>query len=254
MLLPSLLLALSVGHPGPDGATLLRQVNATHRGTWWTTLVFEQRSSWPGQPGRAEERWYESMDRPGKLRIDMERRDSAVGHMIFRNDSLYQALPGRPPAPGRAFVHPLLVLLHDIHVGDIEASIAKLTTLGFDLATTDTTTWEGVPVTIVGARAGDSGKPQFWLDTGRGVVVRIMQPGAKGVSDTRIMGFTDTGHGLVERRIEFRSNDVLQMVEEYTWVRTGDRLPASVFDPGTTEWPDWIEGPRGSAASETTNH
>jgi hypothetical protein len=254
MLLPSLLLALSVGHPGPDGATLLRQVNATHRGTWWTTLVFEQRSSWPGQPGRAEERWYESMNRPGRLRIDMERHDSAVGWMIFRNDSLYQALPDRPRAPGRAFVHPLLVLLHDIHVGDIEVSIAKLRTLGFDLATTDTTSWDGHPVTVVGARAGDNSRPQFWLDTERGVVVRILQPGAQGVSDTRIADFSDTGHGLVERRIEFRSNGVLQMVEEYTWVRTGDRLPEGVFDPAATERPSWIQGPRGSAASGTTNH
>ncbi|MEO8478405.1 MAG: hypothetical protein ABI542_02140 [Gemmatimonadota bacterium] len=241
MLIITLALALAAtgGGPRPDGAALLRQMNAEHRGGWWTTLIFEQRSTWPGTPGRPEETWYESMSRPGKLRIDIVRQDSSVGGMVFRNDTLYQFGPGRA-AVGRPLVHALLVLLHDVHVGDPDSVVAKLRAQGFDLGATDSTTWNGMPITIVGAAMGDSTKPQFWVDTDRMIVVRVMQPSRIGtVSDTRVTEFSKVGPGWVERRIEFWVGGTLQMLEEYTWVKTGVELPASVFDPAATSWPEW---------------
>lgn len=242
MLLATLALALAatgVG-PVPDGEALLRQMNAAHRDAWWKTLIFEQRSTWPSTPGRPEETWYETMLRPGNLRIDIVRHDSAVGGMVFRNDTLYQFGSGRA-AVGRPLVHALLVLLHDVHVGDPDAVVAKLQSQGFDLGTTDSTTWNGMPITIVGAEVGDSTKSQFWVDTDRMVVVRVMQPGRNGaVSDTRVTAFSKVGPGWVERRIEFWGGGVLQMLEEYTWIKTGVALPETVFDPAATAWPAWV--------------
>lgn len=242
MLLATLALVLTASGmgPSPDGEALLRQMNALHRSDWWTTLIFEQRSTWPGTPGRPEETWYESMSRPGSLRIDMVRHDSAVGGMVFRSDTLYQFGPGQALVR-RPLVHALLVLLHDVHVGNPDQVVNKLRGQHFDLGTTDSTTWNGMPITIVGAMVGDSTKPQFWVDTDRMVVVRVMQPTRNGaVNDTRITEYSDTGHGLVERRIEFWSGGVLGMVEEYTWVKTGVDLPESVFDPAATGWPAWV--------------
>ena len=163
LLLPAILLSLAtpIGPSPADGEALLREINAAHRATWFRSFVFVQRTTYPGQPGRPDETWYETMARPGFLRIDMEHGDSAIGRMIFRNDSLYQAAPGQPARGGRPMVHALLVLLHDIHVGDIDAAIGKLKAQGFDLATTGTTTWEGQAVTIEVADGWERGDVCF---------------------------------------------------------------------------------------------
>lgn len=223
------------------GEALLRQVSQAHRGQWWTALTFVQRTTWPGT-ARVEETWYETMDRPGKLRLDFERRDSMVGGALFRNDSLYQwGVGGTPAGPPRALVHPLMVLLHDIHVGPIEASIEKLRGLGFDLTKSSTAMWEGKSVAVVGASAGDTTSAQFWIDPERLVVVRILQPTANGGrNDTQIGKFSEGGPGLVEREINFFTNGRQTLKEEYLWIRTGVTLDPAIFEPGNTAVPAWI--------------
>lgn len=234
VLSPSLLAA-------QGGEALLRQLNTAHRGSWWTTLTFVQRSTWPGT-NKPEETWYETMDRPGNLRIDIERHDSMVGGMLFRNDSMYQwGVGGAPVGQPTALVHPLMVLLHDIHVGPIDASIAKLKGLGFDLSKTATATWQGTPVTVVGAAAGDSTSKQFWIDPARQVVVRIIQTNPNGSrSDIHVGRFSEGGPGLVEREIRFHTNGRLGMLEEYTWIKTGERIDPAVFLPGNIATPAWV--------------
>ena len=233
LLAPSLLAA-------QGGEALLRQVSAAHRGKWWTTLTFVQRTTWPGT-NRAEETWYETMDRPGNLRLDFERNDSMVGGVLFRNDSIYQWGVGGAPTGQRALVHPLLVLLHDLHVGPIDAQIEKLRGLRFDLSKSSTAMWEGKSVAVVGATAGDTTSAQFWIDPERLVVVRIIQPMANGGRrDTHIGKFSDGGPGLVEREINFFTNGTHDMKEEYIWIKTGVTLDPALFTPGNTATPAWV--------------
>lgn len=243
MLLPLLMaLALPLPGPAPDGEALLRQMNAAHRDAWFNSMIFVQRTTWPAQPQRPEETWYETMVRPGHLRIDIERGGALVGGMIFRDDTLRQFAAGQLQGQPRPLVHHLLVLLHDIHIApSADGAIAKLTGLGFDLATTHETSWNGSPVVVVGAAAGDTTSSQFWVDTERLVVVRVIQRGGGGaIADTHIGGFTSEGGGLVERELRFHTNGVLGMVEEYTWVRTEVTIDPSVFDPAHLEPPAWI--------------
>ncbi len=228
-----------------DGEALLRRINAAHKATWWTTLTFVQRSTWPGG-SQPEETWYESMDRPGKLRIDREKGGAIFQSVIFRNDSLYVIVNGAA-RPGRPLVHSLLVLLHDIHVGDIDASIAKLRNEGFDLSKAHADRWEGRAVTVVGAAAGDTTSSQFWVDDAQQVVVRLIQTRPDGSrEDTRIGAFQSQGPaGLAESDIRFYKNGALDMHEEYAQIKTGVALPASVFDPAHPALPDWVVQTRG---------
>jgi hypothetical protein len=241
----ALALAILLGAPpaaqAQDGVALLREINAAHRGRWWTTLTFVQRTTWPGTP-RPEETWYETMHRPGLLRIDIERRDSIVGGILFRNDSIYQwGAGGAPQGQPRAMVHPLMVLLHDIHVGSVDAQVAKLRGLGFDLGKRHRGSWQGHPVEIVGALAGDSTSAQFWVDPSRLVVVRIIQSSPNGArTDIHIGKFSEGGPGLVEREIDFFANGNPGLKEEYTWIRTGVTIPEAVFVPGNTALPAWV--------------
>jgi hypothetical protein len=227
------------GSGAEDGEALLRRINAAHRSDWFRSLVFVQRTTFPGTT-RPEETWYETMLRPGFLRIDVEREGAMVQRTLFRNDSLYQ-WNGAEQVASRPLLHPLLLLLHDLHVGDADTVIRKLRTIGFDLATTSAATWEGRPVIVVGATAGDTTTRQFWVDAERLVVVRTLQRGANGaLSDVRIGRYSTEGAALVEREITFHTNGRPTMVEEYTWVRTGVAIPAEVFLPGSSELPSWI--------------
>jgi hypothetical protein len=232
-------LAISLTFHAEDGEALLRRMNAAHRSTWFKSLVFVQRTTWPGTE-RPEETWYETMQRPGFLRLDMEREGQLVGRSIFRADSVYQEMEGRPPV-ARTLLHPLLLLLHDIHVGNADSVIAKVRTLGFDLTRTGEATWDGEKVITVGAATGDSTSRQFWVDPARLVVVRMIQPAANGaLSDTRVGRFSRDGDALVEREITFLTNGRVTLVEEYTWIRTGATIPAAVFDPASRGLPAWI--------------
>lgn len=244
MLLAALALASSLAAVGPDdGEALLRRMNAEHRGSWFRTFIFVQRTTYPAQPERPEETWYETMQRPGFLRIDIERAGAMTGGMIFRNDSVYQFADGAVRV-ARPQVHYLLILAHDIHVApSAEPAIAKLRALGFDLGTTHETRWQGRPVIVVGAAAGDTTSSQFWIDAERLILLRVLQtnPANGARSDVQVSGFTMEGPAAVERDIKFFTNGVLGMHEEYTWVRTGVPLDPAVFDPahvGTL--PGWI--------------
>ncbi len=223
-----------------DGEALLRRINAAHRDGWFRTFVFVQRTTYPGTT-RPVETWYETMRRPGFLRIDVEREGAIVQRTLFRNDSLYQ-WNGAERVAARPLLHPLLLLLHDVHVGDADTVIGKLRTLGFDLSRTSTATWEGRPVVVVGAAPGDTTSRQFWVDAERLVVVRTLQTTASGaLSDVRIGGFSREGSALVEREITFLSNGRPTLVEEYTWVRTGTVIPDRELLPESSALPAWVE-------------
>jgi hypothetical protein len=234
------LAALAMLVTAPDsGEALLRRMNAEHRPGWFTSLVFVQHTTYPGTT-RAPETWYETMVRPGRLRIDIEREGTIASTMIFRDDTLHQVANGALRS-SQPLVHSLLLLLHDIHVGDANAVITKLRGQGFDLSRTHAATWEGRPVVVVGAEPGDTTSAQFWVDPARLVVVRVVQAGPGGAhNDTRIGKFSAHGPALLEREITFLTNGAPRMVEEYTWVRTGDAIPPEVFDPGHPAMPAWI--------------
>lgn len=238
----------------PDsGESLLRRMNAEHRGSWFTSLVFVQHTTYPGT-SRAPETWYETMVRPGRLRIDIEREGQIAATMIFRNDTLHQ-LAGGVLRGSQPLVHSLLLLLHDIHVGDPDAVITRLRAQGFDLGRTHGTTWDGRPVVVVGAAAGDTTSAQFWVDPARLVVVRVIQSGPGGAhNDTRVGKFSTHGGALLEREITFLTNGAPRMVEEYTWVRPGETIPDAVFDPAHPGLPAWIATYKAATATKPTAH
>lgn len=246
LLLLAALTAVCIWLPTPhadDGEALLRRINAAHRPRWFRSLQFVQRTTYP-ESQRPVEWWYESMLRPGLLRIDIERDGKMVGRTPFRSDSMYQWSDGRPPI-ARAVVDPLLVLLHDIHVANIDEPLAKLRGLGFDLSRTDRRQWQGRPVIVIGATSGDTTSRQVWIDDGLQVVVRVLQPAANGaMSETRMSGFETRADGAVERRIEFLTAGRVTMLEEYTWINTGATMDDGIFDPAHEALPSWVDARR----------
>jgi hypothetical protein len=242
--LPITAIALaSLLHGTPsDGREIVRAAQARYAGKWFTTMTFVQKTTFPTRtttaPGGLVQTWYETMQLPGMLRIDLAPASAGNG-MLFRNDSLYQ-FSGGAVRGSRAMKHSMLILLHDIHVVPAETTIQNLTGLGFDLAKTHETTWNGVPVLVVGALAGDTTSKQFWFEKERLLLVRLIEPGAGGGMDAHFGGYTKHGGAWVESIIKIHQGGRLNQLEEYQDVRTNVPVDASIFDPSRLVLPSWV--------------
>jgi hypothetical protein len=230
------LLLLQLASPAlPDGAAVIRSAHARYEGKWFTTMTFVQKTTFPG---RGLQTWYEAMQLPGTLRIDIAPASRGQG-MIFRNDSLYRFAGGKAQ-PGQPLKHSMLILLHDIHVVSPEATIANLSGLGFDLSKTHETTWQGVPVIVVGAEPGDTTSKQFWFEKERLLLVRLIEPNGGGGMDAHFGDYTRHGTAWIEGTIKVHQGGTLVQLEEYTDIRTGVQHESGLFDPSHLGTPTWI--------------
>ncbi|HXE56941.1 MAG TPA: hypothetical protein VNK43_02980 [Gemmatimonadales bacterium] len=225
--------------PAPtDGIELIRQMRARYEGKWYRTLTFVQTTTLPN--GRVQT-WYEAAEMPGKLRIDLGTPDS-MNTLIFRNDSVYQFRGGKP-AGSTALIHPLLLLGFDVYFLSPDETVRKLGELGFDLSKIREDRWQGRPVYVVGAEAGDLKTPQFWVDRERLVFVRLLQPSKQDpavVEEIQFNGYRPLGGGWIETEVVFLRDGKLWMKEEYGDIREGMSFEPTLFDPGAWHRPGWV--------------
>lgn len=219
---------------GEEVVRLMREKGSAHA---YRALTFVQKTSYPDRP---QETWYESMQNPGLLRIDVAPVGSRT--LLFRNDSLYQFRNGTL-ARASAYVHPLMVLLTDVYALPAERTIARIKALGFDLARTHETTYQGRPVYVVGAAPGDTVSPQFWVDTQQFTMLRLVQKsGAGGTSraETIVTKHEQIGKALVETSMYFTVDGKEMQREDYTEVTVNPTLDPAIFDPAKNLIPSWI--------------
>ena len=116
--------------------------------------------------------------------------------------------------------------------------------MGFDLTKSRDDVFNGKPVTVIGAGAGDSTSSQFWIEKDRQLVVRILekerQPGA-GPSDTRVLNYAKAGKGWVEQEIVFYQGGKMQQRELYNEIKADAPLDDSIFQPVPANVPSWIK-------------
>jgi hypothetical protein len=251
VVVPHLLAALLLGYPlpaartpepppYPDGKALVRAMNDRYRGKWYKTLTFVQTTTLT-KPEPHQETWYEAARIPGMLRIDIAPVDSG-NTIVFRNDTVYRFQQGKL-LRSRPFVHPLMVLGFDVYADKPETTVAKLATLGFDLSKIREDVWQGRPVLVVGADAGDSSTTQFWVDRERLVFVRMIQPapdGSGAITETQFNRYQPLGKGWVSIEVVFAVNGEVVGKEEYADVKEGMKLPDELFDPERYDAPAWI--------------
>ena len=239
MVLSILALLGALAGPAPqDGEALIRQMHDRYAGKWYRTLTFVQKTT---HEDGSIETWYEALQFPGLLRIDIAPIDSS-NVLLFRHDSIY-VIRGGQNRPARPLVHPLMVLGFDVYFDPPETTIGKLKGLGFDLSTMREDTWQGRPVYVVGAAAGDTTSNQFWVDKERLVFVRSLQPGQGGaIMETQFNKYQRLGEGWVSPEVLFYRNGVIVTREEYSDMRGDVPLPASLFDTKYAQ-PEWVTKP-----------
>ncbi len=231
--------ALLAGGPAPkNGEELIREMHQRYAGKWYTTLTFVQKTTLP--EGRIQT-WYEAAQFPGRLRIDIAPLDSGKA-IIFRNDTIYNVQAGKADA-GRALIHPLMVLGFDVYVDPVEATIGKLKALRFDLTKLRTDTWQGKPVYVVGADAGDTKSPQFWIDQDNLLFVRMLRPTQNGgASETQFNKYVRLGNTWIAPEVLFFVNGQVGQKEEYSDMKVGMTFEPTLFDPAKFRKAEWITG------------
>ena len=225
--------------PPKNGQELLAQMRQRYAGKWYRTLTFTQKTTLPG--GKVET-WYEALELPGKLRIDVAPLDSMKA-LLFRNDSLYELEQGKVK-DSAAFVHPLMVLGFDVYEDPVAKTVAKLQGLNYDLSKLHRTTWQGRPTYVVGAEPGDTASPQFWIDAERLYFVRSFEPSKKNpaiINETRFEKYIPLAGGWLEMEVLFLANGEQRVKEEYSNPKANPRLDPAIFNPSPWKAPGWIK-------------
>jgi hypothetical protein len=164
--------------------------------------------------------------------------------MLFRNDSIYRYANGELNL-SRPLMHPLLILGFDVYGQPPEKTIAALSGLGYDLDKVHAGSWQGRPVWIVGATAGDSTSRQFWVDQERLVFVRSLGPHPQkpGVTtEVQFNKYVALGKGWIETEVLFLEGGAITLREEYRDLKADPTPPLAdaIFAPGAYTAPGWI--------------
>jgi hypothetical protein len=222
-----------------NGEELIAQMRDRYAGKWYRTLTFIQKTTLPD--GKVET-WYEALELPGKLRIDIAPLDS-MNTILFRNDSVYQFQGGKL-RESKPLIHPLMVLGFDVYGAPVAETVRKLRDLKFDLSKLHQTTWQGRPTYVVGAAPGDTLSPQFWIDVERLYFVRSLEPSKKDpsvINDTRFEKYVPLAGGWLEMEVLFLSDGRQRVKEEYTNPKANVKLDPAIFDPQSWKAPGWIK-------------
>ena len=212
---------------------LLTAMHARYDGKWYRTLTFLQHNTEHHPDTVAHTTWREWLQAPGRLRIEFQPADSGSG-VLFANDSVFSfrhdSLLGSRP-----FVHPLLALGFDVYTQPVERTAAQLQTAPrvFDLSVLSEGTWNGRPVWIVGAKAGDLHTRQFWVDKERLVFVRMLEPAPRDTAktaDTRFNKYAPMDGGWVSAEVEFLVDGQQQFLEQYQEIQTNIAFPPVLWD------------------------
>jgi outer membrane lipoprotein-sorting protein len=211
--------------------------------SWYKTATFVQKTTNIDKDGNKKvETWYEALSVPGSLRIDFTPTKDGNG-ILFTNGQIYVFKNGKVDS-NRPFVHPLMILGFDIYRLPQAEVMEKLKGLKFDLSILREDSWQGRPVFVVGAKAGDLHSAQFWIDKKNLYFVRMIQPGGRDGShtqETQFNKYQKLGGGWMSPEVIFNVDGKTVTTEEYSELRANVALDPKLFDPQSFATVHWKE-------------
>ncbi|HMH44977.1 MAG TPA: hypothetical protein VK557_15925 [Pyrinomonadaceae bacterium] len=212
---------------------LVQAMQQKYAKSWYKTATFVQKTTNIDKDGNKKvETWYEAMSLPGSLRIDFTPTKDGNG-ILLTNSQIYVFKSGKVDA-NRPYVHPLMVLGFDIYRSPQTDVIEKLKGLKFDLSIFREDTWQGRPVYVVGAKAGDLHSQQFWIDQKNLYFVRMIRPGGEDgaqTQETQFNKYQKLGGGWMSPEVIFSVDGKVVTTEEYSELRADVPLDPKLFDP-----------------------
>ena len=216
-----------------NGVDILRAMHDRYAETWYKTLTFSQTTTITlPNGGTLVQQWLEAGKFPGRLRIDTDTANG--GGVIYAGDSVYRFASGKL-AGATADMNELLILGFDVYTQPVQRTVEILRRRGIDLSKISRATWEGRPMYVVGATAGDTTSKQFWIDTERLLFVRLIetvrtQAGPRRL-DYRFERYVPHAGGWVAEEVVGLRDGKPNLHEVYANVRVNVPLDDSLFDP-----------------------
>ena len=222
---------------------LVQAMQTKYAKSWYKTATFVQKTTNIDKDGNKKvETWFEAMSLPGSLRIDFTPTKDGNG-ILFTNYQIYVFKNGKVDA-NRPYVHPLMILGFDIYRLPQADVIEKLKGLKFDLSIFRADTWQGRPVYVVGAKAGDLHSLQFWIDQKNLYFVRMIRPGGKDgaqTQETQFNKYRKLGGGWMSPEVILSVDGKVVTTEEYSKLRANVSLDPKLFDPQNFATVHWRE-------------
>ena len=225
--------------PFADSREVFGEIHDRYVGKRFTHLTFIQRT----QPAEGEAvLWYEAIRPLGLVRADFAPLDSMNG-IMYRSDSLYGFRNGQIGV-ARANQRWITMLTQvDIYALPVDSTLARLESLGVDLSVMHGDEWNGRPVVVIGAQAGDTMAAQVWYDEEHLYPVRVIQP--PGASPNRVefrmSNYQFLEGGWVENRIDVVVGGRVVTTECYAEVRAHPGLDEEIFLPDSFATRRWAE-------------
>jgi outer membrane lipoprotein-sorting protein len=225
--------ASAVAQPIPTGEAVIHSMHERLTNTWYRTLTFTQKTTLRSEADTmVVETWKEKAMLPGRLRIDMERASGPMT-ILFAHDSTY-VMRGDSiqRSPGGNY---LLTIGFDVYTQPAERTLAQLAAENFPMSPVHGDVWEGRPVWVIGAAAGDLHSKQLWIDQDRLLFVRALSPAGKDSTKTADTRFEDYAHlpdgGWLSKKVEFFVDGKLNQREEYSNIQKDIKLDRKLFVP-----------------------
>src|SRR5665811_1690236 len=212
---------------------LIKAMHDRYDGKYLKTMSFLQNNTAYTTNGQEQKsQWYEHIEIPGRLRIAFLPASQKSG--LVQVDDRVASFDNGIRVDFRPSVNPLLLLTADVYVAPAAAIMRGLDTLHVDDSIIRDDSWDGQPVYVVGAKAGDTTSNQLWVDRDQLRLVRFIQSQKVGerttVSDTRVQGYKEIGGFDVPTEFLMIRNGRPIWREEYDDVRINADFPPGTFD------------------------
>lgn len=216
-----------------NGVDVVRAMHDRYAAVWYKTLSFSQTTTITlPNGGTLQQQWLEAGKLPGRLRIDTDTANRSG--VIYAADTAYRFTNGKLTA-ANADVNPLLVLGFDVYTQPVSRTAEVLRGQGIDLSKVSRGSWEGRPVFVVGAAAGDTVSKQFWVDAERLLFVRLLEtvttPTGPRRVDYRFLKYVPHGNAWVAEEVVGLRDGKPSLHEVYANVQVNVPLDDATFDP-----------------------
>jgi outer membrane lipoprotein-sorting protein len=215
------------------GDAVIQAMHDRYASAYYHTLTFTQKTTrrTPADT-MVLETWKEASILPGHLRIDIQRASGNFA-AIYSGDSLF-VVRGDSTASRLASRNILLIIGFDVFAQPVSQTLAALHAEHYATGPVREDTWEGRPVYVIGAPAGDLRTSQLWIDKERLLYVRSIQPDSRDStksSEYRFDNYVQVPHGWLSEKVEAYADGKLIQLEEYSDVRTNGPVDPKIFVP-----------------------
>jgi hypothetical protein len=214
-------------------AGLLKAMHDRYDGKFLKTMSFLQNNTQYSATGAEKKsQWYEHIEVPGKLRIAFLPATTKSG--LVQVDDRVASFDNGIRVDFRPSINPLLLLTADVYVAPVATIMRGLDSLHVDTEVMHDDEWDGQPVYVVGAKAGDTTSNQMWVDRDRLRLVRFIQRSKQGdrtnVSDIRVRDYKEIQGFEIPTEFLVIRNGRPFWREEYADVRINEQFPEGTFD------------------------